>query len=626
MLGFTFTLTLTNAQDKQLGITYGPDLPLLGPDKTSKTVPAKQLSAQVKSLVQQQKAAKLAGNTPLILSIQKQIDALTGESVTVPAIQTGGSVVNTNSHFNGNDNIINDEIFITPAGTFLKGMATATEQRGSNVGKIWLSYAYGSSSSSSPDTILFFNSTNNGTSWSFYASALFGSNSKVNYDEMDMEIMEYTTGQKYVWTTLGVTANNGQSFAVGVILQTPTFAGNIFTLVWPGGLTNTNYYRPRVTSDNSNYPTSSSYLFMIAGRDTLSAANTHKTGEKFVECQNPFTVTPTFTYKASALYYDLNYGGTGNYYADHDHCDIAYYSNGGQDSLIMLESNVPDTSVIYCMKSDELPMTSAVTQIATLNGGNTAFPSKQFARVTSNGNNVIMIAYRDNFNNSGDWDIRYAKSTNGGVIASAWSNGYIDGTASTVTYPYQPDLTGLRGTSSFKCSYVYFNSGIDSAMIINAPNGTWEINPTRMSLTGQDVSTLASSHAGYRFVNNDSCLVAWSNYSANNVWVSKGCSGGTLTGINHNNNEIPKTYSLSQNYPNPFNPTTNIKFSIPKNSVVKLTIYDLTGRVVETLVDGQLNAGNYAYDFDASNIASGVYFYKLQSDNFTDVKKMMLIK
>ena len=110
------------------------------------------------------------------------------------------------------------------------------------------------------------------------------------------------------------------------------------------------------------------------------------------------------------------------------------------------------------------------------------------------------------------------------------------------------------------------------------------------------------------------------------VWVSKGCSGGTLTGINHNNNEIPKTYSLSQNYPNPFNPTTNIKFSIPKNSVVKLTIYDLTGRVVETLVDGQLNAGNYAYDFDASNIASGVYFYKLQSDNFTDVKKMMLIK
>ena len=91
MLGFTFTLTLTNAQDKQLGITYGPDLPLLGPDKTSKTVPAKQLSAQVKSLVQQQKAAKLAGNTPLILSIQKQIDALTGESVTVPAIQTGGS-------------------------------------------------------------------------------------------------------------------------------------------------------------------------------------------------------------------------------------------------------------------------------------------------------------------------------------------------------------------------------------------------------------------------------------------------------------------------------------------------------------------------------------------------------
>jgi Secretion system C-terminal sorting domain len=97
-------------------------------------------------------------------------------------------------------------------------------------------------------------------------------------------------------------------------------------------------------------------------------------------------------------------------------------------------------------------------------------------------------------------------------------------------------------------------------------------------------------------------------------------------GISQNGTTLPPTYSLEQNYPNPFNPTTNIKFGIPKSGLVKLVIYDVLGRVVETVVNEFKEAGTYKVDFDASKLASGVYFYKLESGDFTAVKKMLLVK
>jgi hypothetical protein len=97
------------------------------------------------------------------------------------------------------------------------------------------------------------------------------------------------------------------------------------------------------------------------------------------------------------------------------------------------------------------------------------------------------------------------------------------------------------------------------------------------------------------------------------------------TGIN-NQNEIPASYSLSQNYPNPFNPTTNIKFSIPKDGNVSLKVYDMLGNVVATYIEGFVKAGSYNAEVDASGWASGVYFYTLNASDFTQTHKMMLVK
>ena len=90
--------------------------------------------------------------------------------------------------------------------------------------------------------------------------------------------------------------------------------------------------------------------------------------------------------------------------------------------------------------------------------------------------------------------------------------------------------------------------------------------------------------------------------------------------------EVPLTYALYQNYPNPFNPVTTIKYSIPNSERVVLKVYNILGQEVATLVDEEQRAGVYEFKFDASNLSSGVYFYRLQAGKFIDVKKMILVK
>ena len=100
----------------------------------------------------------------------------------------------------------------------------------------------------------------------------------------------------------------------------------------------------------------------------------------------------------------------------------------------------------------------------------------------------------------------------------------------------------------------------------------------------------------------------------------------TFTSVNQNGTEIPSSYSLSQNYPNPFNPVTRINFSIPENSFVTLKIYDMLGREIDVITNSHFEAGNYSADWNAADFSSGIYFYTLQAGEFTETRKMMLVK
>ena len=100
----------------------------------------------------------------------------------------------------------------------------------------------------------------------------------------------------------------------------------------------------------------------------------------------------------------------------------------------------------------------------------------------------------------------------------------------------------------------------------------------------------------------------------------------TTTGIEPLDLSVPDRYELSQNFPNSFNPTTNIRFAIPHSGQVKLTVYNVAGQEVATLVNAVLSAGAYNVDFDARHLSSGVYFYRIEAGSFMQVKKMLLTR
>lgn len=105
----------------------------------------------------------------------------------------------------------------------------------------------------------------------------------------------------------------------------------------------------------------------------------------------------------------------------------------------------------------------------------------------------------------------------------------------------------------------------------------------------------------------------------------------TLTNASEIGNYLPNNFLLKQNYPNPFNPSTNIEFNVSKQSLVNISIYDINGKLINELVNERKNIGNYltkwnGTDQKGNKVASGTYFYKVQSDNFIETKKMILLK
>ena len=122
-------------------------------------------------------------------------------------------------------------------------------------------------------------------------------------------------------------------------------------------------------------------------------------------------------------------------------------------------------------------------------------------------------------------------------------------------------------------------------------------------------------HNGYFFVHNElvGCIIDSIVY------------GNTILSI-MDLIKLPENFKLFQNYPNPFNPTTKINYQVPQTAFVTLKVYDLLGREVATLVNEEKSAGSYEVEFDGSNLSSGIYFYKLQTENYSSVKKMILLK
>ncbi len=157
------------------------------------------------------------------------------------------------------------------------------------------------------------------------------------------------------------------------------------------------------------------------------------------------------------------------------------------------------------------------------------------------------------------------------------------------------------------------------------------------SITFSPYKILFSTNSGLTWVDSTGSFpgpnmidLIFSKYD-NNLYVATSSSGiykklFTTTGLKKEKNILPAEYKLFQNYPNPFNPKTNIKFKVSSIRQIKLSVYNILGKEIAILVNEKLQPGEYEATFDASNFNSGVYFYKLVSGDFSETKKMLMIK
>ncbi len=137
---------------------------------------------------------------------------------------------------------------------------------------------------------------------------------------------------------------------------------------------------------------------------------------------------------------------------------------------------------------------------------------------------------------------------------------------------------------------------------------------------------LVTNAAGVHEIDSVSGVLIRTVTSASNFQYISPYNPGALLSNGSNGNSLPENFALEQNFPNPFNPSTGIKYSIPESGNVTLKVYDLTGRIVSTLVEEFKTAGSYEVTFDASELSSGIYYYSIKSGEFSKTLKMVLVK
>ncbi|MBU1682895.1 T9SS type A sorting domain-containing protein [Patescibacteria group bacterium] len=195
---------------------------------------------------------------------------------------------------------------------------------------------------------------------------------------------------------------------------------------------------------------------------------------------------------------------------------------------------------------------------------------------------------------------------------------------------YPPVIYGFPDSLTFKADssvILYLNDYVED---LNDPDSTlhWTISGNEFLLVDlDDAQKMVTLSAPVHYWGTETLIFTVSDDSSAGdsdtiiVRVIKVVGiNGDLDGL------LPKEFCLYQNYPNPFNPTTTIKYELPKTSHVILSIYNLNGQIIEGLVNKMQEPGFYSINWDARNISTGVYFYRIQADGFQQVKKMLLIK
>lgn len=240
-------------------------------------------------------------------------------------------------------------------------------------------------------------------------------------------------------------------------------------------------------------------------------------------------------------------------------------------------------------------------------------------RVSATTDETLYLRMKDNTINT-DMDIYQVRNINGVYSAPERLDDNINSSYMDLSAFIDPEENYIIFASDRPGGY----GGTDLYISSNDTDGSWKgaINmgePVNSS-AGED-SPFVSADGLYLFFNSD----RHQQYDRNPYWVDAQVIYNLITDV-ENEDSSPVDFYLSQNYPNPFNPITTIEFDLPKTSDVSLKIFNILGEEVTTLVSDRLTAGSYSYEWEASNMSSGVYLYRLEAEGYIETKKMILMR
>jgi hypothetical protein len=445
------------------------------------------------------------------------------------------------------------------------------------------------------DTLFFYRSTNKGISWTKIQGLYSGASTK--YYSFDFAVADTTGGFKIGMTvSLAPTSNmyegtvyygdmmsDGSGFSPAVVFTPASGRGII---------------GPVICTDAYNWSAGSTYWYIAAQNCDATTGVT-----SFVPC----AYTPNW---GSTWVHDTARSTYNDYELDIDYNFDSVY--------VLLTNNLTTTNENLRLRYTALGTWGSNVTWKQYNPAGESFPEFNSCLAVNRKNNAMVVTYTTN--ESSNYNIKYTYAANG----ITWvAHNMLSGQTNNETRSYIQSTPQQSG--AFRLVFCSETSGFDTVVYMNTFDITAGFsNRTIVSKVNLSSSVLAPCVTGYMF--NGTTAGAGVIYAGNgptNIWFN---GSDIVTEVSPVSGKIPEKYTLSQNYPNPFNPVTKINFAIPKNSNVTLKIYDITGREVAELLNKSMTAGEYQVTFDGAKMTSGVYFYKLISGDFSEVKKMILVK
>ncbi len=366
----------------------------------------------------------------------------------------------------------------------------------------------------------------------------------------------------------------------------------------PGGM---KYQYPTSCSDGMYY-TTLTYMHFVVRLDSNSG--------KPVQLIHFRTTDWCLTHTSAEIITGFN-----DYYPS---CAYSKESSGTDSIYIAIERRFTNVSEIRVIVTPAVPSTNFRTYYLTTAYGTTKY-EKPCITVPQQASGVprkiLITCVKDSVNRVA----RYHYSTNSGA---SWNvNFYLGTTIHQTDYTWCNSDSLETGGGYLIATYVDVNG--DSVNVRRGvPGSMGTVLYKRNSYPASGILTPVV--AIYKEGTTKYSTFAYPGYGPTNVYFN--AENLPAVGVKPIGTSIPDKYELSQNYPNPFNPVTNIEFKLMNSGFVSLKIYDLLGREVQNLINEYMNAGAYSISFDASNLNSGIYIYRLNVNGFSDTKKMILVK